>query len=358
MSIFYSSRLWGVTNTFVLLCFLSFSVHSHEARPISVEIKEQSNSRYKITWRVPASVPKKQMPSLILPSQCNMLQPLISVTYKDALVENGLFECKHTLVGQKISLTFPSGNPSLSTLIRIIYLSGETQSHILKPGELYWKIPEQESWQQAALDYIQLGIMHIWTGIDHLLFVVCLLYIAKTRRRIIVTITGFTVAHSITLVLSTLKLVTLDISAVEVVIALSILFLATEIANDIRSNNKFASKSINKHSYINISWTFKYPVIVASTFGLLHGFGFSSVLQEIGLPQTELPIALFCFNLGVEIGQLIFIIILVTLFKQIVTWIKLLRSIPSVLTKQLPSFLIYIIGSAASFWLFQRLGAF
>lgn len=351
----YVLKQWANVSLFFLLSFFMISVKAHEARPISIEIKAYSANHYQLTWRIPASVPMGRMPYLILPQSCKMSQPLIKAMYKDALVQNGQFDCTKALSGTTLSLKFPSGNPSLSTLIRIVYLSGETQSHILKPGELQWVISEQESWQQTVIDYIQLGVIHIWKGVDHLLFVACLLYIAKTRRRIIITITGFTVAHSITLVLATLRWVNMPIPLVEAIIALSIIFLAVEIANEI--NAKF-KKLMNEKNTATWSWTFKYPIIVASAFGLLHGFGFSAVLQEIGLPQTELPLALLCFNIGVEIGQLSFILLLVILFKQVILPIKSSLLSDGLLVKKLPIFLIYFIGSVASFWFYQRLTVF
>ena len=131
-------------------------------------------------------------------------------------------------------------------------------------------MPDAENRFAVATEYTWLGIEHIWIGIDHLLFVACLLFIAKTSRRVLITITGFTVAHSITLALSALDLVRIPTPPVEAAIALSVVFMAWEIAKG----------NMN-------SLTHRYPIAVSSSFGLLHGFGFAAVLRDIGLPQDK-----------------------------------------------------------------------
>ena len=153
----------------------------------------------------------------------------------------------------------------------------------------------------VAVQYTWLGMEHIWIGFDHLLFVLCLIWIAGSLRRILITITGFTLAHSVTLALSALQIVVLPVPPIEAVIALSVLFLATEIARGEGGFN--GAKGANGASG---ALTWRYPIAVSSTFGLLHGLGFAAVLNEIGLPQTELVTGLVFFNVGVEIGQVVF----------------------------------------------------
>ncbi|NRB39152.1 MAG: HupE/UreJ family protein [Pseudomonadales bacterium] len=188
------------------------------------------------------------------------------------------------------------------------------------------------SWQTIA-SYTLFGIEHILEGYDHLLFVLCLLLIASSLKKLLWAITGFTLAHSITLVLSTLNIIQLPIVVVEAVIALSIVFLATEIVKNSRSSSK------------KDSLTYRYPVAVSSSFGLLHGFGFASVLLELGLPQQDQFLALAFFNVGVEIGQLLFIavaLLLIAAMKKIINLRKYQR------------FNAYLIGSIASMWLIER----
>ena len=156
--------------------------------------------------------------------------------------------------------------------------------------------------------YLVFGVEHILSGMDHLLFIACLIFIAGTWRRILVTITGFTIAHSLTLTLSALELIRLPVPPIEATIALSIVFLAREIALDRRD-----------------TLTWRYPIAVSAGFGLLHGLGFASALKDIGLPQTEIPAALLAFNVGVEIGQIMFVSSMLVVFWLITKSLKLLK---------------------------------
>jgi hydrogenase/urease accessory protein HupE len=176
------------------------------------------------------------------------------------------------------------------------------------------------------------------------LFVACLLFIARTPRRLLITITGFTAAHSITLALSTLDLVRIPTPPVEAAIALSVVFMAWEI---VRGDET--------------SLTHRFPVAVSSSFGLLHGFGFAAVLRDIGLPQTELPTALLFFNGGVEIGQILFVFTLLAAFfvlRPIMVWLLQSARDGEVhwSTATVPA--SYLIGSVASFWMIDRIAGF
>ena len=161
---------------------------------------------------------------------------------------------------------------------------------MLPPDELVWIAPEDPNWRTVARDYIVLGFSHIWEGPDHLMFVAGLILLARRPKRILLAVTGFTAAHSITLSLATLDLVHLPIPPVEAMIALSILFLAGELAR--KDSGSFSHR---------------FPIALSFTFGLLHGFDFASALGEIGLPRGELAVGLVFFNLGVEFGQIAFI---------------------------------------------------
>jgi hydrogenase/urease accessory protein HupE len=177
-----------------------------------------------------------------------------------------------------VGIEFPIISPSLWTLYKIRLGNDEEHLRILKPSETAWTMLAAENPFAVATQYTALGVEYIWIGIDHLLFVPCLVFIAGTPRRLVITITGFTVAHSITLALSTFDLAGIPTPPVEAAIALSVVFMAWEIAK----GNK------------NLP-TFRYPIAVSASFGLLHGFGFAAVLRDIGLPQTELPVALLFF---------------------------------------------------------------
>ena len=290
-----------------------------------------------------------------MPSECEAVAaPSGTLTYK-----RQFFHCKSNLSGENISVAWPNYNPSISTLFRLERLSGENHSKILPPDNLSWTVPYKESTWSIAREYIVLGVEHILTGFDHLLFLACLILIAGSLKRILITVTGFTIAHSITLTLAALELVQVPVPAVEAIIALSIVFLAVEIASKRRNT---------------LAW--RYPILVASTFGLLHGFGFASVLNDIGLPQTEIPVALLFFNLGVEIGQVFFIAVCIILFGALIklgvfrqgsntgetdTDSELSKNKGFVPADLIPasvfSLTVYAVGTISSYWMITRLEA-
>ena len=181
--------------------------------------------------------------------------------------------------------------------------------------------------------YVGLGVEHILFGIDHLLFVLCLLLLVRRLHQLLATITAFTLAHSITLAAATLGFIRVPIAPVEATIALSIVFLASELVRDERRRGVVARC---------------YPWLVAFTFGLLHGLGFAGALAEVGLPQGEIPLALFAFNVGVELGQLAFVTAVLTL-------VRLVRLLPLHLPAWGKGAAGYAIGSLAAFWVFARL---
>ena len=181
-----------------------------------------------------------------------------------------------------------------------------------------------------------MGTIHILEGVDHLLFVLALLLIVTGFGQLLKAVTAFTVAHSITLALATLGVVHVPAAPTEAIIALSILFLATEIVH--KHNGQF-------------SLTENYPWVIAFIFGLFHGLGFAGALSEIGVPQHEVPLALFMFNVGVEAGQLLFIAVVLSL-------IALLKRLPLTAPQGVWRLLPYSIGSVAAFWTIERVMSF
>ena len=262
---------------------------AHDARPLSVEVTEQGQDLYLARLRVPPSVAIDNQPQLVWPAGCRTLQQHAG---EDGVApsQTALVVCEGGLPGQALAVRYPIYNPALSTLFRLIRRDGEVFTKVLPPDQPAWQVPRKPSLLEVALGYLRLGVEHIWTGVDHLLFVTGLLILAGSPRRVLLAITGFTIAHSIPLSLSALDVVRLPGPPVEAAIALSILFLAREIARP--SPDGVAAR---------------YPVLVSSSFGLLHGFGFAAALREAGLPKGELAVGLLCFNLGVEIGQVAFI---------------------------------------------------
>lgn len=315
---------------------------AHESRPLYVEINEVAPREYAVRWKAPPVVREENAPSIELPEDCAIMNGE-TARPKGARRGSQRYRCAEHLTGRAVVVSYPVFNPSVSTLVRMTSLRGASHTILETPETTVLLIPMTETFGNVATQYLALGVRHILEGYDHLLFLVCLLLIAGTGRRIIITVTGFTIAHSITLALSTLGLISVPVAPVEAAIALSVVFLAVEIA---------------RHD--DESLTYRYPIAVASVFGLLHGFGFATVLSETGLPQTEIPSALLFFNLGVEVGQLVFV------FAAIGAW-RLVRGLAERVRREafgvaagrsLETVTAYVVGALASFWLIERVAGF
>jgi hydrogenase/urease accessory protein HupE len=221
-------------------------------------------------------------------------------------------------------------------LVRVEFADGGAWVERLTPDAPEATIPAAPSSWATPVTYLDLGVEHILLGFDHLLFVLALLIITQGTWQLVKTVTAFTVAHSITLALATLGFVHVPVPPVEAVIALSIAFVATEIIHVRQGQRNLAARA---------------PWLIAFVFGLLHGFGFAGALSEVGLPAGQIPVALLFFNLGVEIGQLIFVGAVLAM----VAAIRVLRlSLPTWL-KLVPP---YAIGTIAMFWVIERVAAF
>ena len=327
---------------FVLFCCFPTLVHAHESRPAFLEIKQSGEETYETTWKVPAAGPDKRLALYVrFPADCLIEATQDTVFVGGAFIERSSIRRSGGLAGAEIFIEGLSRTLT-DVLVRIERINGSTQITRLTPASPSFIVEVKADALEVARTYTILGIQHILGGIDHLLFVACLMLVAGINRKLLITITGFTVAHSITLALAALGVVHVPVPPVEAVIALSIVFLAMEIARGDKQ-----------------SLTYRYPVAVSVSFGLLHGFGFAAVLNKIGLPQTEIPTALLCFNVGVEIGQIIFVFGVITIY-----WIaKKLSSIalPKFQLSNIPIFqtlAAYIIGSLATFWMMQRIASF
>ncbi len=322
-------------------------VQADDARPLYVEITEIEEKVYSLQMKVPPTVPAYNSPTVGFPGDCvEVRDPSLRQTLLGrSRARSGVrcYRCEEGVSGETISVRYPDYNPSISTLMKFATLTAERHTVILGPQETTWRLPERETRSRVARQYTALGMEHILGGYDHLLFLVCLLLIARTWRRVLITITGFTLAHSVTLALAALGVVRVPVAPVEAAIALSIVFVATEIARPARD-----------------TLTWRNPIAVSASFGLLHGFGFAAVLQEIGLPQTEIPAALLFFNLGVEIGQLLFVSAAIALF--LVGRRAAGRFFePGYLRPRGPALeraAAYAIGSVAALWLLIRVGSF
>src|SRR5262249_25805671 len=221
---------------------------------------------------------------------------------------------------------------NLDALVHVHYWGTRSETHLLTPDAPTVRLAGASGLWGRALAYLRLGIGHILLGVDHLLFVLGLLLIVGNRWMLIKTITAFTVAPSFTLAVATLGYARAPLAPLNAAIALSILFLGPEIARVWRGESSF---------------TIRHPWVVAFAFGLLHGFGFASGLTSMGLPRAEIPLALFLFNVGVEIGQLAFVLLILRLERSFrvleVRWPRFALALPG-----------YTVGVLGAYWTIQR----
>jgi hydrogenase/urease accessory protein HupE len=323
------------------LC-LTGNTFADEIRPGYLELKETGHNVFSVLWKVPAKGDKKLRLKAQLPNSCRNKSPLNGQFVSGAYIQRWIVDCEGGLKEQSISV---EGLESTNTdvLLRMDFLDGSSQSVRLTPAERSFIIPAEASSLQIIRTYTWLGIEHILLGIDHLLFVFALLLIVKDLRRLIWTITAFTVAHSITLAGATLGYLHLPQQPVEAIIALSIVFLAVEIIHGQQGHPRL---------------THRAPWVVAFSFGLLHGFGFAGALSEVGLPQNAIPLALLFFNLGVEIGQIFFVVTVVLLAKLISAYLSRMKMQKYNYPAWGQRAVAYVIGPVAFYWVIERTTAF
>jgi len=312
---------------------LQSTLLAHEVRPAYLRIQQTDAEQFDLLWRVPARGDLRLGIYVGLPDSCTASESPLTWQEAGTWVERWSVHCAGGLVGQRVEISGLSSTV-IDALARFERLDGTTQVVRLTPAEPGFEVSAAESWGQVAATYTALGIEHILLGIDHLLFVLALLMLVPNMRTLIWTVTSFTLAHSLTLAAATLGWVHVPQAPVEAVIALSILFVAMEIVHWRQGRPGI---------------TRRWPWLVAFTFGLLHGFGFAGALSEIGLPEHAIPLALLFFNLGVEVGQLVFIgaVVAISLLLKRLAWPGWAWRIP-----------VYAIGSMAAFWTIQRIAGF
>jgi hydrogenase/urease accessory protein HupE len=356
----------------LVIAFLIFAGHAnaHEVRPAYLELTERAPNEFDVLWKVPAlggtllageqGEPERPQATSgatqMLPCGCPAptiaqlsrgVPPLHPVMPKDSRIivpphverlqgaelQRWTIRVPHGLDGWEVTI---HGLPATmaDVLVRVALLDGRVVSRIVRPEAPSFTFSAATA-GPTATGYFQLGVEHILLGVDHLLFVLCLLLLVRSVAQVLKTITAFTLAHSITLALATLGYVHVPSAPVEATIALSIVFLATEIAK-----RRVGQPSLTERK----TW------VIAFIFGLLHGFGFAGALSQIGLPAREIPLSLLLFNVGVEAGQIIFVasvLLLVLLARRVVltppVWLRPVSA--------------YSIGTIASFWLIARIAA-
>ena len=324
---------------FFILAFLfamTPAALAHEIRPAYLEMRETVTDTYDVLWKVPGMGENLRLGLYVeLPEACtNVTEPHAAMA-NNAYAQRWRVKCAGGLAGGTIHI---AGLQSTLTdvLVRLEYLDGTTQVTRLMPSEPSFVVETVPHAMAVAGTYTVLGIEHILSGIDHLLFVLALLIITGSGWKLVKTVTAFTLSHSITLSLATLGYVHIPQRPVEAVIALSIIFVASEIVHARAGRPGFTERA---------------PWVVAFIFGLAHGLGFAGGLSDAGLPPAHIPTALLFFSLGVETGHFLFIGVVLSL---IAISKRLRYTIPQWSYLGPP----YTIGAMAMFWVIQRVAAF
>ena len=311
---------------------------AHEVRPAYLELRQTSSDTYSVLWKVPGLGEELRLALYVhMPADSTALTLPHGTFVNNAFIERWSVKREGGLAGAAIRI---SGLDATFTdaLVRVQRLDDTVQVTRLTPAMPSFIVEASPNAIEVAVTYLKLGVEHILLGYDHLLFLLALMMIVGSPRRIVATITAFTVAHSITLALAALAVVRVPQPPIETAIALSIIFVAWEVIRLKRGE---------------VTLTVRYPWLVAFVFGLLHGFGFAGALLEIGLPQSDVPMALFTFNLGVECGQLLFIggVFAVGVLSR-------MPGIPRIAVQFTQPAAAYAVGVIATFWFFERLAAF
>jgi hydrogenase/urease accessory protein HupE len=308
---------------------------AHEVRPSYLELREDRAGEFEVLFKTPMRGDLRLSLAATFSGRADALMPATTRTTGDAAVQTWRIRALDPLRGQTVAIAGLE-NTMTDALVRVVFLDGTSWVRRLTPQEPSAAIPLlQSGWSVAGL-YFKLGVEHILLGIDHLLFVLALLIITRGTWLLIKTVTAFTIAHSITLALATLGYVHVPPAPVEALIALSIVFVAVEIVHQWQGCDGLTARA---------------PWLVAFTFGLLHGLGFAGALSEIGLPEGQIPLALLFFNIGVEIGQLLFVATMLCVFALIR---RMRLSWPRWAGLAAP----YAIGSIAMFCVIERVAAF
>lgn len=328
----------------LILCFLVATgvAGAHALQPGFLKIEAMDQTHWRVLWRVPDVGGQAMSLALSLPEGCD--RPTPPPLRFDGIAHVAAWEvnCPSGLAGGTIRVDGLEATLT-DVLVRFELAPGAIGTLRLTPTEIAAELPQRPSPSTVFTSYTRMGVDHILSGADHLLFVFALMLLVPDGRRLFGAITAFTVAHSLSLAAAALGWIVVPPPPVEAVIALSIMFLAAELA---RPPGQPPSLLVN------------HPWVASFAFGLLHGLGFAGALKEIGLPEGEVPLALFAFNIGVEIGQLMFVAAIM------LAWVALRRILPgaaAMLTSGPRAGLRslgYAIGTISAFWLLSRLAAF
>lgn len=311
------------------LCLSAVSALAHPLDPALLELRERGDGVVAVTFQTPRFTALK----VVLPEGCNTRSvPEVRWTERRA-VQGWELDCgEGGLIGRRVGVEGLRARRT-DAVLRVELRDGGLVESVLRPDAPFITIATPSGWFAVGRIYLELGLQHILSGLDHLLFVLGLVLLVPNLRRLVWTITAFTLGHSVTLALAVLGFVHLPPAPIELLIALSIVVVAAELARG--ASGAGAPRR-------------PMPIYLASGFGLLHGLGFAGALAEVGLPPKAIPLALFAFNCGIELGQLLFVAVALAVAAALrrapLRWPAPFRLAPA-----------YTIGGFAAFWFWQRL---
>jgi len=315
----------------VLVLGMAAGLRAHPLAPCVLEMRELGDSRVEVGWKTPLVRPRGADLEPVLPARCRALGPRAVSEEGGGMWTRWTVSCgADGLVGERIGIAGP-GSLALGALVRVTLRDGRLVRGVLSPGQPALTIPARPRVLDVTGDYVRLGVGHILGGPDHLLFVFGLVLLAGTVRRLLATVSAFTVGHSVTLTLAALGIVDVPSRLIEVAIAASVLALAVELAR------RPVAPTLMR----------RWPWMMAAVFGLLHGLGFAGALREAGLPDGEIPLALFSFNAGIELGQVFFVLGVLGLK-------RVARQLPVRIPEWVRWVPVYGMGSLAGYWWLER----
>ncbi len=325
--------MWAVRLLVWLLAVIGVApaALAHEIRPAFLQIREVKAGTYDLLWKTPAQGDMRLALNIILPETCMDAAEPRATMVDGAVIERWRTTCAGGIVGKTIGIENLSQTLT-DAIVRFEPLDGLAKTLRVTPDKPEFAIPEKQAWTEVAQTYFGLGVEHILFGFDHLMFVLALLILVSQLKRLLLAVTAFTLAHSLTLAGTTLGWVALPSAPVEATIALSIMFVAVEIMR-VREGRP--------------SLTAMMPWLASFSFGLLHGFGFAGALREVGIPEDAVGTALLFFNLGVEAGQLLFI---AAVLAAVFAWKRMKVPTPQ-WAWQAP---VYFIGVCSAYWFIER----
>jgi hypothetical protein len=320
----------------LLFVLVPARTYAHEIRPAYLELRQTASETYDVLWKVPGRGEDLRFGLYVrLPENCQRIGELRTTVVNNAFSDRWTTRCKGGLIGSTIRIDGLSATVT-DVLVRVERLDGSEQVTRLASSSTSFIVEAAPRRFEVARTYLALGIAHILTGIDHLLFVSGLLLLVTGLRRLLLTVSAFTLSHTVTLSLATLGFVHVPPAPVEAVIALSILFVAYEVLRKHETPDGLAQRK---------------PWLVAFSFGLLHGLGFAGGLSAAGLPTGHIPLALGFFSAGVEVGHFSFVAVALILIAALRQWTTKLPK----WSWRLPP---YAIGGVAAYWLIVRVAAF